>query len=185
MQMSARSIVIYYGGEWLNNIYNGGERRFLLVPQSGITYASLLNQVQVLVGADKNHYMLLINSLVQLSDGDNVRMDINTELDLKFVMDRFEVPKFYVTVSRILSENSRHVAAPQPSFVNLLNSQIAFQYAHTFKNQASSESRCDLSVSGDMDHVEKEVNEDNEYDSLDDGGELNEVDQPVSGHFPT
>lgn len=113
-----------------------------------------------------------------------MRMDIMTELDLKFVMDRFEVPTFYVTVSRILSENPRHVAAPQPSFVNLLISQTAFQYAHTFKNQASSESRCDLSFSGDMDRVETEVNEDNEYGSPDDGGELNEVGQPVRDDFP-
>lgn len=113
----------------------------------------MLDQIQVMVGADRNSFNYFLSSSIEASEG-TIIMDVTDDFEFKFVMENCEVLKLYVIVSPIMS----NPVIGQTNFMALLNAQEVFRYAHNMHD-------CNV----DHDHDDEEVDDDNtDVDSLDD-----------------
>lgn len=130
MQMSPKCIILTHGGKWNDNTYVGGQREFVRVPPDGMKHVELLRKVGCAVQADINVHTYVIDALVQSPLDELLRMKITDDDDLGYVMELFDVPTLYVTLSPRIN------APKEPSLANLSNAQM-HQVQPTYVHQMS------------------------------------------------
>lgn len=105
-QMSTKSLIVWYNGKRVNEIYIGGEKRFVLVHVVGLTFEWFFVQIQNIVAANRDRYNYLLSSLVDTPEFKNLRLDIKNDIDLNYVMKNLLVPNIYVTLNPKLLSSS-------------------------------------------------------------------------------
>ncbi|XP_057796423.1 uncharacterized protein LOC131012474 isoform X2 [Salvia miltiorrhiza] len=128
--MRPKCIILTHGGQWNDITYVGGQREFVRVPPDGMKYVELLRKVGCAVQADTNVHAYVIDAIVPSPLDELLRMKITDDDDLVYVMELFDVPTLYVTLSPRINTSKEH------SSMNLLNAQM-HQVQHTYVHQMS------------------------------------------------
>ncbi|KAK3182782.1 hypothetical protein Dsin_030068 [Dipteronia sinensis] len=143
--IGAKKLVIYHGGNWVANCYEGGMIKWVHVP-IGLTYDGLVKLVQDIAKVDADRYTLELCSLAFTNSG-TARPRIENNKDVSCMMDEDKLlSEVYVTVSKkvathcvqnstILEEDDNLVQStflqqcnlptPQPVYVGFLRQLVA------------------------------------------------------------
>ena len=97
-KMGDVKLYITYGGNWVGNIYHGGNTNMVFVEKK-LTVDELLVKVHEIVGCDPNRFVYELRYLLNI-DGKVVRLNIKTDRDLHYVLIEANVnpPNIYVSV---------------------------------------------------------------------------------------
>ncbi|TXG54110.1 hypothetical protein EZV62_019366 [Acer yangbiense] len=95
--MDTKRLVIYHGGSWVGNSYEGGLTKWVHVPR-GLTYDALVKLVQDVAKVDTARYTIELCSLVSTNIG-VARPIIENDNEVLCMMDEDKfIPAVYVTI---------------------------------------------------------------------------------------
>ncbi|TXG72610.1 hypothetical protein EZV62_001189 [Acer yangbiense] len=101
MNMDAKRLVIYHGGSWVGNCYEGGLTKWVHVPR-GLTYDALVKLVQDVAKVDVARYTIELCLLVFMNSGAaGPRIENDNEVSCMMDEDKL-LPEVYVTISQKL-----------------------------------------------------------------------------------
>ncbi|TXG60711.1 hypothetical protein EZV62_015284 [Acer yangbiense] len=97
MNIDTKRLVIYHGGSWVGNSYEGGLTKWVHVPR-GLTYDALVKLVQDVAKVDTARYTIELCSLVSTNIG-VARPIIENDNEVSCMMDEDKfIPAVYVTI---------------------------------------------------------------------------------------
>ncbi|TXG73546.1 hypothetical protein EZV62_002125 [Acer yangbiense] len=125
--MDTKRLVIYHGGSWVGNCYEGGLTKLVHVPRC-LTYEALVKLVQDVAKLDAARYTIELRSVVCTNSG-VARPIIENDNEVSCMMDEDKlVPEVYVTINAkgptVCVQNGTTVDEDD----NLLQSIILQQY---------------------------------------------------------
>ncbi|KAK3229262.1 hypothetical protein Dsin_001143 [Dipteronia sinensis] len=98
LNMGATKLVIYHGGTWVGNCYDGCMTKWVHIPR-GLSYDALVKLVQDVAKVDAATYNLELCSLTYTNSG-TTRPRIENDNDVSYIMDEDKLlPEVFVTVS--------------------------------------------------------------------------------------
>ncbi|KAH6779906.1 hypothetical protein C2S52_011143 [Perilla frutescens var. hirtella] len=132
--MSRTHIIVVHGGVWnrVGDKYENGRQEYVRIPRDGLTYNTLLGLIGNAIDAGNNSSD--VYSIMEATNGSNLRMKITDDDDLRHVMEANDILKFYVTYSKDSMNPLSHCPSltMPSSFVSLLNAQNSFSLPYSY-----------------------------------------------------
>ncbi|KAH6825024.1 hypothetical protein C2S53_005089 [Perilla frutescens var. hirtella] len=132
--MSQTHIIVVHRGIWnrVGDKYENGRQEYVRISGDGLTYNTLLGLIGKVVDAGNNSSD--VYSIMEATNGSNLRMKITDDDDLRHVIEANDILKFYVTHSSdSMNPLSHYPSLTMPSsFVSLLNAQNSFSLPYSY-----------------------------------------------------
>lgn len=92
----APSVIVLHGGSWNNNVYEGGTKDYIPLPDIGISYNTLLSKIHIRMKKDMSTHTFDIDAIVKGHEGQSFRMKVTDDFEWKTLLDLTELPTLYV-----------------------------------------------------------------------------------------
>ncbi|KAL6557645.1 hypothetical protein OROMI_017995 [Orobanche minor] len=156
-RMNSSCLIVAHGGEWNENIYEGGRKEYIPIPPTRITFDQFLSKLEVRLKKDRSMYVFDVDALVMSPEGETMRMKITDEFEWCSMLDLLEVPTVYVTICPGISEGSHSRSIRDDSWKkDIFNAQKN-------KHMVAADDEIDLESSTDCD----DTNDSNDDESVD------------------